>query len=144
MGGGDDPHICLDRIDTANTEELPILKYTQQARLGRGGHVANFVEKQRAAAGLFKAPFTPAIGSGERAFFMAKQFRLHQFLRNCRHIERDECVVGTGAVAVQGPGNQLFTRPGFTIDQHRNVALGKPTSGAEHFLHGRRVADDLC
>ena len=124
MSGRDDPHICLDRMDAANTEELSILKYTQQARLRRSGHVANFVEKQRAAAGLFKAPFTPAIGAGERAFFMSKQFRLHQFLGNCRHIECDECVVDAGAVAVQGSGNQFFTRTGFTIDQHRNMALG--------------------
>ena len=73
VGGGNDPHVSLDRAMAANTVEMAIRQDTQQSGLQLGGHIPNFVEKQGATVGLFKA--TPAHGLRPRecAALMAKQ-----------------------------------------------------------------------
>jgi hypothetical protein len=50
---------------------------------------------------------------------------------------------GARAVAVQGPGDQLLAGARLAVDQHRDVAVREAADGAEHLLHGRRLADDL-
>ena len=50
----------------------------QQLHLNRRVNLANLIEKQRAAIGLFKTPDAPLMRAGERAFFMAKKFALQK------------------------------------------------------------------
>ena len=93
---------------------------------------------------MFKAPFAPAVGAGKRALLVAEELRLHQLLRDRGHVQCYECVVGTGAMTMQGAGHKLLTSARLAIDQHRDVALGKSANRAEHLLHGRRIADNFC
>ena len=39
--------------------------------------------------------------------------------------------------------HQLFAGAGLAVNQHRDMALGKSANRAEHFLHGRRVANNF-
>jgi hypothetical protein len=55
VGGGDHPHIGLDRLVAADAVEVAVGQHAQQARLQFGRHVADFVEEQRAALGLLEA-----------------------------------------------------------------------------------------
>ncbi|MNT99069.1 hypothetical protein D3C72_2418220 [compost metagenome] len=75
---------------TANAVELAVGQYTQQAGLGIGRHVADFIKEQRAAIGLLETPATQIGRAGERAFLVAEQFGLHQVFRDRRHVQGDE------------------------------------------------------
>jgi hypothetical protein len=44
---------------------------------------------------------------------------------------------------VQRARHQLLAGAGFAGDQHRDVALAQAADGAEHVLHGRRLAQHL-
>ncbi|MNF80821.1 hypothetical protein D3C84_630740 [compost metagenome] len=143
VGGGDDAHVHLDRYMAADPVELTIGQYAQQPGLRVGGHIADLVEKQRAAIGLFEAPAAQVGSTGERAFFVAEQLGLHQVLGNRRHVQGDERRSRPGTMAVQSVGDQFFTGAGFTIDQYGYVGVAQTPDGAKHFLHRRGFADDF-
>ena len=63
-------------------------------------HVADFVEEQCSAVGLFEASAAQRLCTGERAFFVAEQLRFEQFSRDRSGIECDKRLVSTWAVAV--------------------------------------------
>ena len=69
-----DAHIDLDRGCAAHPVELAVLQYAQQSCLKVCRHVADFVEKQRAAVGLLEAPLALRLGARERAALMPKKF----------------------------------------------------------------------
>ena len=56
IGGGDQPHVDIDRVALPHVLDAPFLEHPQQFDLHRHRHIADFVEKQRAAIGLFKGP----------------------------------------------------------------------------------------
>src|SRR6266446_3241513 len=70
MGGGDDPHIGFDRQPAADDGELALLQYTQQPGLRLQRHVADLVQEQRAASGLFEAADAPRDRAGKGALLM--------------------------------------------------------------------------
>src|SRR5215470_18865562 len=90
MGGHDYANAYLYRLIAADALDFPFLKNTQELRLHRDGHIANFVEKQRAAFGLFELPHVTRTGTSKRAFLMAEQFGFDQFGRHCSAVQRDE------------------------------------------------------
>src|SRR5690554_2566328 len=141
--GGDDAHIHFDEGGAAYPVEFAIGQYPQQAGLGVGGHIADFVQKQGAAVGLLKTALAGGAGAGEGAFFVAEQFRFNQVFGNGGHVQGDERVVGPGAVVVQGLGHQFFTGATLAVDQYGNVGVGEPADGAKDLLHGGRFADDF-
>ena len=55
VGGGDDPHVGLDRAIAAHALELALLQDAEQLDLHGGREVADLVEEERAAVGLFDA-----------------------------------------------------------------------------------------
>ena len=55
VGGGDHPDVDPHRRMAADPIELAVGQHPQQAGLQVGGHVADFVEEQGAAIGLFEA-----------------------------------------------------------------------------------------
>ena len=75
-------NISLDHFIAADTRELSVLQHAQQTHLRRQTHLANFVEKQRAAIRFFKPSATQRARISKRAFLVTKQFRLEQRLRN--------------------------------------------------------------
>ncbi|MNV98077.1 hypothetical protein D3C71_1932840 [compost metagenome] len=63
------------------------------------------------------------VGAGERAFFMAEQFRLHQFGRDRRTVYGDQRLPGAAAGPVQGVDEHFFAYACFALHQHRDVLL---------------------
>ena len=90
VGRGDHAHVDADQFAPADAEELALGQHAQQPRLQRQRHVADLVEEQRAAVGLFEAAGVAARGAGEGAGFVAEQFAFQQFGRNRGGVERDE------------------------------------------------------
>ena len=81
VGRAHDPHVDLNRLASADPLDDLVLQKAQQLDLHRQRHVADLVEKQRAAM----RALDPADGLPERpgkgAFFMAEQLAFEQASR---------------------------------------------------------------
>ena len=136
-----DPHVGLDRGTPADGGVFALLQHPQQPRLRLHRHVADFVEKQRAAFGLFEPAGSAGIGAGERAAFMAEQFGFDEVARDRRHVDGDERTVAALAVVMERAGDQFLAGAGLAGDHHREVGLHQPRQHPVDFLHRRRAAD---
>ena len=65
VGRGDDADVGLDRRAAADSRIFALLQHPQQTGLRFHRHVADFIEEQRSALGLFEA-------AGERALAPVK------------------------------------------------------------------------
>src|SRR5688572_25419859 len=86
----DDAHIRLDRLGAADGGIFALLQHAQETRLRLEGHVADLIEKERAALGLLETAGHAAQSAGEGALFMTEQFRLDELARNGRHVDGNE------------------------------------------------------
>ena len=78
VGGGDDAHVGVDRRVAAHALELLFLQHAEQLGLASPGHVADLVEKERAAVGLLELADAAAVGAGERAPLVAEELAFQQ------------------------------------------------------------------
>ena len=78
VGGGDDPHVGLDRLVAAEPLEPLLLQDAKQLGLRQRMHVADLVQEQRAAVALLELADPPAVGPGERALLVAEQLAFQQ------------------------------------------------------------------
>ena len=69
---GNHTHIGFDGTVAAHAVEMAVAQYAQQTGLQLKRHIANFVQKQRAAIGLFKAATAHGLGAREGTTLMAK------------------------------------------------------------------------
>ena len=70
VGRGQDANVGLDRLVAAHAFELLILKDTQDFGLSGGRHIADFIEKERAAVGLLELADALAVRAGERSLLV--------------------------------------------------------------------------
>ncbi len=78
VGGRDDTHIRLDRLASADPQDLSLLQETEQQHLQIGRHVSDLVEKQGAVLGVFDMPALCRSRTGEGPFFVTEQLRRDQ------------------------------------------------------------------
>ena len=109
--------------------------------MGLHRHVADFVQKQRAAFGLLKAPDMPCLRAGEGPFLMSKELGLDQLARDCGHVDRDERPVTAFAVLVKRAGNEFLARSRLTGDHDRKIGLREARQNPVDILHRRAPAD---
>ena len=138
----DDAHVGLERFIAADAGEFAFLQHAQDLSLQGQRHVADFVEKQRAAIALLEAAHPRAGGAGEGALFVAEELALEQMLRDGRAIDGDEPLRAPLAVVVNGAGDELLARAALAGDHHRGVAVRDAADHLEDLLHGDRLADD--
>ena len=142
MGGGDDPGIGADRRAPADGEVFSLLEHAQQPGLGFQRHVADLVQEQGSARGLFETPGMACGGAREGALLVAEQFAFDQLARHRGHVDGDVGTVAPLAVVVQGLGHELLAGAGLAIDRDRQVGPHEPRQHAVDLLHGRRAADE--
>ncbi len=137
MSGTDDAHV--NRLGlAANRHHLAILQHPQQTGLQGQGHVADFIEEQRAAVGLLQlAAHAFLARAGEAAAAITEQLALDQAFRDGRAVEGDEVLAGALAGVVHGLGERLFAGAGFALNQQRYIALEHPQRLAKMFLQRR-------
>src|SRR5271154_6864313 len=70
--GGYDAHLNMHGLPASETPEFLVLQNLQQLGLETQIHVADFIQKQRAAVCQFENTGLALIGSGESAAFIAK------------------------------------------------------------------------
>ena len=90
MGGCNQSNVSANRLVSSNSLESLLLEQAQDLRLKRDGHVADFVQQNRAAAELLELSNATAIGSAEGAFLMTKQFTFQKILRDGGAVRREK------------------------------------------------------
>ncbi len=141
MGGGDDAGIGANRLAAADGGEFAFLQHAQQAGLGLGRHVADFIQEERAAIRLFEAADMAVGGAGEGAAFVAEQLGFDQFARDGGHVDGDERAGAAAAVIVQGAGDEFLAGAGFAVDHDGEVGGREAGDNAIDFLHRGAAAD---
>ena len=130
----DDPHIHRLRL-TPQGHYKTVFQHPQQPGLQRQRHVADFIEKQRAAIGLLQlAAHAFLARTGKAATAIAEQFTFDQAFGNRRTIERDERFVAAHAGLMHRLGERFFAGTCFTVDQQRHIALENPQGATEIIL----------
>ena len=100
MAGTDDACVHRDLLVGAHRAHGLLLDGAQQLDLGSQGQVRDLVEEQGPAVGGLKEPDLVGNGPGEAALAMPEQFALHQVLGDGPAVDRDEGIVGPGALGV--------------------------------------------
>ena len=143
VGGADHAHIDRHGPRAAHAHHFAFFKDAQQSRLQAQGHLADLVEKQRAAIGrLEQARVATAARAGEGAVLVAEQFRFQQRLGNGPAIDGDERTVRIAprTFAVDRLGHQFLAAARFPFDQHGAGRARIQHHGLAQPLHRGRVA----
>ena len=141
MRRGDHPRIGFNRVVPTYPVKMPVRQHPQQAGLQIKRHVANLVEKKRAALGLLKAPTPHSLRAGKGAALMAEQFTLQQIFWNGSRVDCNKRATRPARVLMQRFGNQLFTGARFASNHDGDIALAQAPNRPEHVLHGRCLAE---
>ena len=80
--------------------------------------------------------------AGEGAAFVAEQFAFQQGFGDGRAVDGEEWLGAAPAVAVDGPGDELFAGAALAGDEHGGVAGRNLPDEFEHPLHRLAAADD--
>ena len=144
VGRRDQPEVDFDRRVAAEALEAPLLEHAQQLRLRDDRQVADFVEEQRAVVGELEAARLAVVGAGERALFVAEDFRLEQRVRQRGAVDRLELVGAAAAQLVDHPRHDFLARAGRPEDQHRDVRLRRGPDPLEDDQHLLVAADHLA
>ena len=139
---GDDARVGAQHTRPAEPLELPLLQHAQEFRLHRQAHLADFVEEQRAAAGLLELTGLALRRARKRAALVPEQLRLEQLLRQRRAVEGDERAVPARRGAVHKARGDFLPGPRFAEQQHRRIGRRHLRRLREHAAPRRRLADD--
>ncbi|VWC31545.1 hypothetical protein BPS26883_06440 [Burkholderia pseudomultivorans] len=115
-------HVEIDahRRVAAERHDLAVGEHAQQARLQRERHVADFVEKQRAAVGQRDLAARAVLArAGERAGRIAEQLALDQRFRQRAAVDGDERPRAARAGIVNRACEHFLARAGFAEHENR-------------------------
>ncbi len=142
MGCRHDPDVDGDRLSAADTFDHPLLQESKELDLRSQGHVANFIEKQRAALRHFDLSDGGLDRSGESASFMAEELRLQKGFGYRRAIYRDKAALRTGALRVDRFRQKFLSSPGGAQQHDGGLGIRHLLDRSNHGHHFRRSGDD--
>ena len=88
-------------------------------------------------------PFLGIHRSSERTFHVAEERGLQEIRRKVARVHRDKCAILPLRVRMDGPGDKLFARPAFALDQNGRAARRCLDDEVEDAPHRRSAADDV-
>lgn len=136
MGRAHHAHVDRHRACAAERHHRAFLQHAHQPHLLRERHVADFVEKQRAAVGLRDLAGAAALAcAGERAVLVAEQLGLDQRIGQRGAVDGDERAVGARRRLVQRAGEPFLAGARLAEDQQRQVAAADLRDPVEHGSH---------
>ena len=106
-------------------------------------HLAQFIQKQRAAISARGRPFLVVHSAGERAFDVAENHAFQQILRDGAAIQRHEAFGFARTELVQRFGGQFLSGAGLAGDEYTGRTLGSRLNGPINRLHRHRAADEV-
>ncbi len=118
-GRGDDPHIDLDPLRTADALELLVDQDAQDLVLGLARHFTDFIEIERTAMRLFESAGATRLA---RLTFGAEKRHFHALGRDrCRIIQGHEGSVGPRRLLVDHPRHEFLAGAGRPEDHDAAV-----------------------
>ena len=143
MRGHQNTNIHANRLVAADAFDFAFFKDAQQFCLHGDGHVANLVEKERTAFGLFKLANMLCRRAGECSLFVAEEFRFNQFRRNRGTIQGDECIFMALRLLMNRPRDQFFAGSSFAENANTRFAGSHAIDLREQLLHRRSRSNQL-
>ncbi len=140
VGGGEDPHVDLDRL-LAERHHLALLQHPQQLGLEGQRQVADLVEEEGAAVGLEEAA-AAALDPGRHPGADAEQLGLEQLGRDRRAVDRHEGPARPLGAVVQGARHVLLAGAGLAEDEDRHHPGRHQRHLAVELAHRRRGPGD--
>ena len=110
----------------AQSFELLLLQDSQQFRLEAEGHVADFIQKQRASVRRLESSYPLNYSTGERTSFMAEEFAFQKVHWDRGTVQLNEWSGPAFTLLVDGARDQFLARSGFALDE--NCAGGRTDS----------------
>ena len=123
VGGRNDANINGHLAFRAQACEQTFLQNAQQLGLQVHRHLANFIQEQSAALGLFKQSFEFFLGAGECAFFVAKQHVVNQLLWQSGAVQTNKRATCTLRRLVQHTRQNFFTRTSWAFNEGCHIGL---------------------
>ena len=141
MRGRDHPGVdgALARLSDAAHRAL--LQHAGELGLQRQAHVADLVEKERAAFGLLEASGRALAGAGKGALLVVEEFALDQFAGDRGHVDGDEGAIAPAPVIMQRAGDEFLAGTALARNHDREIRLHQPREHAVDVLHRRRTPD---
>ena len=141
---GDDTDVHLDGVDASQAHELTLLDHAQQLGLSLRTYGSDFIKKYRPLVGDFEQTLLGCNGAGECPANVAEQRALQEIDRHAPAVDRNERLVGSRTLQVNGLRDQLFSRSALSLNQD-----GAPTGGnlghkVEQTQHPVALADDVA
>ena len=141
MGRRHHAHIHGLRGDPPDRLDLPFLEHAEQLHLHVGRHIADLIEKQRAAVGKLKAPEPIRQGPGKGALAMAEEFAFEKIGGDSAAVHRYEGRIGATALGMHEAGDHFLARAAFPADEERGRGLGHLSDERAQPLHSGGGAD---
>ena len=140
VGGGHHAHFDFYFFFAAHPRNAFFLQHAQHFGLRRQTHIADFVQKQGAAVGLFKAAFALFNRRGKRAFLVAEQFAFYKFGRNGGAVDRYPRAGRRSTALVNAVRQEFFARAVLALDKHLGRGGGHLIGHFQHRLQSRTLA----
>jgi hypothetical protein len=141
MRGRDDPHVDAYGTFAADPDDLAVLHDAQQADLRGQRELADLVEEERSAAGLFEPSLPASEGAGECALLVAEQLRVDQFGSDRAAVDAPEGPGAKRRVLMNGARDDFLAGAGLAEQQHRRAA-SRHQLGPRHHRGEAGVAAD--
>ena len=143
IGGGDDADVDTRlRVVGPDCLYLAVLEKPQQQRLHPQAHLADFVEKERAAVRELELAALVAVSAGEAAFDVSEEFRLEERFGDAGAVHRHERRQSAAGVAVDISRDHVLAHSALACDQDLGGAFRRTRGHGEQFRHGRTGDDE--
>ncbi len=142
MGGGEDADIDGEDLVAADAGDDAFLEDAKELGLGGKGEVADLVEENGAALGLFESADAACDGAGEGAAFVSEEFGFEEGFGDGGAIDGDEGGLGAVAVLVEGAGDEFLAGTGLATDEDIDGLCGDAADFLVDVAHGAALADE--
>ena len=142
IGGADQTDIHPDRVVAAEPHDLAILQNTQQLRLHRPWHIADFVHEERAAVGVLEAAFALALRAVNAPFTCPKSSSSRMLSLSPAQLNATSRCFRRRLLTLDRPGDQFLAGAAFAGDQDGRIGLGDLPGDTDDVLHRHALADD--
>ena len=128
---------------SAPTLQFAGLHETEQQALHAQRHLADLVQEHRAAVGHLELALLVAVGAGEGAPHVPKQFRFEQGFRQPGAVHRHHRARRARALAVNGVRHELLADAALAGNQYLGVGFGDPIDLFRQLDNRRALADQV-
>src|SRR5256885_3071954 len=118
VGARDDADVDPEGLGAAYGPHLLLFDYAQQLHLEMQRHLADLVEKDRAAVGRDEQPTASLHRAGKSPLHVAEELAFEERLRDRPTVDGDERLSVPGACRVDGARNQLLAGAALPGNEH--------------------------